>query len=236
VRGSWQKKEDVDLATRGEALDDGAFVRDASVPFATDSTPSGRERAPVGETPQAAEPEACSGRQVVQAESERYRAGGGAACLGARERLSVVVVTVDKKQLEAGATKQGTGGSEGPAKSNDATASADSSTNTATPPEPTLHTHTLHLGLQTNIRGKRVDGFPHASPSRLSRGQAWPGTAVETCDGPRINPKPGAAAYGKRGRKRVGVALVGPRAAFGYFALIAPVPLTFFVTCAGLPL
>ena len=108
-------EEDVDLAADGEALHEGALVRDGTVPLATGSTRSGRKRASVGETPKAAEPEACSGRQVVQTESERYRAGGGAAYPGARERLGVVVVTVDEQQVEACATKRRTGRSEEPA-------------------------------------------------------------------------------------------------------------------------
>src|SRR5262249_49265020 len=70
------------------------------------------KRAAGGETAQAAEPEARSGRQVVQTEAERHRAGGGAARAGARERLGVVVVSVHKQKLEVGPAKQGTSGTE----------------------------------------------------------------------------------------------------------------------------
>src|SRR5262249_35227388 len=102
-------EEDVDLAVAGEALQRGPLARGGTVPVATASD---GKRAAVGETAQAAEPEARSGRQVVQTEAERHRAGGGAARAGARERLGVVVVSVHKQKLEVGPAKQGTSGTE----------------------------------------------------------------------------------------------------------------------------
>jgi hypothetical protein len=68
--------------------------------------------AAVGETAQAAEPEARSGRQVVQAVAERHRAGGGGAGVGAGERLGVVVVSFHEQKLEACPAEQGTGEAE----------------------------------------------------------------------------------------------------------------------------
>ena len=105
-------EEEVDLAAAGEALEGGPLERDGPVPVATGSTRPDRKRAAVGETAQATKTEACSGRQVVQAEAERHRAGRGSASVGAGERLGVVVVSVDEQKLEACPPEQGTGGAE----------------------------------------------------------------------------------------------------------------------------
>jgi hypothetical protein len=64
-------EEDVDLAAAGEALKGGPLERSRPEPAATGV---GAWRAAVGQTAQAAEPEPCSGRQVVQAEAEPHRA------------------------------------------------------------------------------------------------------------------------------------------------------------------
>src|SRR5262249_29341442 len=105
-------EEDVDLAAAGEALQGGPLACGGTVPVATGAAWSGGKRAAVGETAQAAEPEACAGRQVVQTETEWHRAGSEAARAGARERLGVVVVSVHEQKLEAGTAQQGTGGAE----------------------------------------------------------------------------------------------------------------------------
>jgi hypothetical protein len=49
---------------------------------------------------------------VVQAETERHRAGRGHAGAGAGKRLGVVVVSVDEQKLESCPPEQGTGGAE----------------------------------------------------------------------------------------------------------------------------
>ncbi len=105
-------EEEVDLAAAGEALQGGPLARGGPVPVATGSRRPGGKCAAVGETAQAAETEACSGRQVVHAEAERDRAGRGGARVGAGERLGVVVVSVHEQKLEVGAAEQGTGGAE----------------------------------------------------------------------------------------------------------------------------
>src|SRR5262245_30130406 len=105
-------EEDVDVAAGGEALQGGPLARGGTMPVATSRTRSDGKGAAVGETAQAAEPEARSGRQVVNTETERHRAGGGAAGLGARERLGVVVVSLHEHKLEAGQAKQCSGGAE----------------------------------------------------------------------------------------------------------------------------
>jgi hypothetical protein len=68
--------------------------------------------AAVGETTQAAEPEPCSRRQVVQAEAQPDRARREGAGVGAGKRLGVVVVSVHEQKLEACPAEQGTGGTE----------------------------------------------------------------------------------------------------------------------------
>jgi hypothetical protein len=102
-------EEEVDLAAGSEALEGGPLARSRSVPT---TTGVGSRRAAVGETAQAAEPEARSGRHVVQAETERHRAGRGGASVGPGERLGVVVVSVHEQKLEASPPEQGTGGAE----------------------------------------------------------------------------------------------------------------------------
>src|SRR5262245_10987420 len=101
-------EEDVDLVAAGEALERSPFAG-GGMPVASGSDGKG---AAVGEAAQVAEPEACSGRQVVQTETERHRPGGGAAGPGARERIGVVVVALHEQKLEAGTAKQGSGGAE----------------------------------------------------------------------------------------------------------------------------
>jgi hypothetical protein len=105
-------EEEVDLAATGEALHGRAFTRGGAVPVATGLPRSDGKRAAVGETAQAAEPEACPGRQVVETETERDGAGDRAAGLGLRERLGVVVVSVHEQELEAGPAELGFGGAE----------------------------------------------------------------------------------------------------------------------------
>ena len=105
-------EEEVDLAAGREALEGCPLARGGPVPVATCSRRPGAKRAAVAETAQAAEPEACSVRQVVQAEPERDRARGVTARARACERLGVVVVSVHEEKLEVGAAEQGTGGTE----------------------------------------------------------------------------------------------------------------------------
>ena len=105
-------EEEVDLAAGGELLQGGPLARGRPVPVATRSRRPGWKCAAVGETAQAAETETCSGREVVHAEAERDRAGGGGARVGVRERFGVVVVSVHEEKLEVGAAEQGTGGTE----------------------------------------------------------------------------------------------------------------------------
>jgi hypothetical protein len=105
-------EEEVDLAAAGEARAGGSFERGGPVPAAPAPRRPGGKRAAVGEAAQAAETEASSGRQVVQAEAERHRAGRGLAVAGARERLGVVVVSVHEQQLEACPAEQRPGGAE----------------------------------------------------------------------------------------------------------------------------
>jgi hypothetical protein len=105
-------EEEVDLAAVGEALQGGPLQCGGPVPVATGLRRPGGKRAAVGKTAQTADPEACSGRQVVQAEAERHRAGGGGAGIGLGERLGVVVVSVHEQKLEACPAEQGTGGAE----------------------------------------------------------------------------------------------------------------------------
>src|ERR1044071_3240845 len=88
VRGSWQR--DVDPAAASKVLQHAPLARDGPKPVATRDRHADRRRASVGETVQATEAEACSGREVVETEAERYRAGGGSA--GAGERLRVVAM------------------------------------------------------------------------------------------------------------------------------------------------
>ena len=76
-------EEDVDLASAGEALAGRPLDRGGPVPAATNSRRPGGKRATVGKTAHTAETEACPGRQVVQAEAERHRAGCGGAGTGA---------------------------------------------------------------------------------------------------------------------------------------------------------
>ena len=103
-------EEEIDLAAAGEALEGGPLARDGPEPVTAGSRRPGGKRSAVGETTQAAETEARSGRQVVQAEAERHRAGRQSA--GAGKRLGVVVVSLHEQKLEACATEQGTGGAE----------------------------------------------------------------------------------------------------------------------------
>jgi hypothetical protein len=108
-------EEDVDFAAGGEALERHPLARCSTVPVATGSPWSDGKRAAIGEAAQAAEPEARSGRQVVQAGSERHRAEGGGAGSGTCERPGVVVVSVHEEELEAGPVQQYTNGAEEPA-------------------------------------------------------------------------------------------------------------------------
>jgi hypothetical protein len=109
-------EEDVDFAAGGgEALERHPLARCSTVPVATGSPRSDGKRAAIGEATQAAEPEARSGRQVVQAGSERHRAEGGGAGSGTCERPGVVVVSVHEEELEAGPVQQYTNGAEEPA-------------------------------------------------------------------------------------------------------------------------
>lgn len=105
-------EEDVDLAAAGEALQGGPLACRGPVPVASGSSRPGGRRATVGEAAQPAEPEARSGRQMVQAEAERHRSGRGSAGAGVGERLVVVMVSVHKEKLEARAAEQDTGGPE----------------------------------------------------------------------------------------------------------------------------
>jgi hypothetical protein len=102
-------EEEVDLAAAGEALNRGAFAGGGAVPVATGSRRSDGKRPAVGETAQAAETEARSGRQVVQAEAERHWAVCGGVGASAGERLGVVVVSVHEVKLEACPAEQVTG-------------------------------------------------------------------------------------------------------------------------------
>ena len=102
-------EEQIDLAAAGQALAGGPLACGRPVPVATGSRRPGGKRAAVGETPQATETEACSGRQVVQAEAEWHRAGSSGARAGAGERLVVVVVSVHQQKLEAYPAEQRTG-------------------------------------------------------------------------------------------------------------------------------
>ena len=94
-------EEDVDLAAAGNALHSVPLARDNPEPVTTGPPrrPDG-ERAAVGEAAQPAETEACSGRQVVQPEAERDRAGRGRAGAGVGERVGIVVVSVHEQKLE----------------------------------------------------------------------------------------------------------------------------------------
>jgi hypothetical protein len=105
-------EEEIDLAAAGEALQGGPLQCGGPVPVATGSRRPGRKRAAVGKTEQTADTEACPGRQVVQAEAERHRAGGGSTRVGLGERLGVVVVSVHQQKLEASPAQQGTGRAE----------------------------------------------------------------------------------------------------------------------------
>ncbi len=99
-------EEEVDLAPAGEALQDGPLARGGPMPVAAGSRRPGAERAAVGEAAQAAEKEACSGRQVMQAEPKRHRPRGVYVGAGAGECLGVVVVSLHEQKLEIGATEQ----------------------------------------------------------------------------------------------------------------------------------
>ena len=97
-------EEEVDLAAAGEALEGRALERSRPVPAATGVRDW---RTAIGQTAQAAETEACSGRQVVQAEAEPHRAGRAGTGVGTGERLGVVVVSVHEQKLEADPAEQG---------------------------------------------------------------------------------------------------------------------------------
>ena len=103
-------EEDIYLSAAGEKLERGALERGRPVPAAIGPTPPHGKRTAVGETAQAAEPEACSGGQVMEAEAQRHRPGNGCVLAGAGERLSVVVVSVHEQKLEPRTTEQSTGG------------------------------------------------------------------------------------------------------------------------------
>jgi hypothetical protein len=105
-------EEKIDLAAAGNALEGGALGSGGAVPAASGSRRPGAKRAAVGETAQAAEPKACSGRHVVHAVAEGHRAGCGGAFSGAGERLRVVVVSFYEQKLEACSAEQSTGGAE----------------------------------------------------------------------------------------------------------------------------
>jgi predicted RNA-binding Zn ribbon-like protein len=103
-------EEDIYLSAAGEKLEPGALDRGRPVPAAIGPTPPHGKRTAVGETAQAAEPEACSGGQVMEAEAQRHRPGSGCVRAGAGERLGVVVVSVHEQKLEPRTTEQSTGG------------------------------------------------------------------------------------------------------------------------------
>ena len=111
VRGSWQKRRSISPPP-ARRLQGGPLASDGPVPVATRPRRPDGKRAAVGETAQAPETEACSGRQMVQAVAERYRADPGSASVGAGERLGVVVVSVDEQKLEACPPEQGATGAE----------------------------------------------------------------------------------------------------------------------------
>jgi hypothetical protein len=105
-------QEQVDLAAAGEALKGGALARGGPEPAAIVTSGPDRTRAAVGKAAQAAEPEACSGRQVVEAEAERHGAGCGHAGAGSGERPGVIVVSFDEQELQAREAEEGAGRAE----------------------------------------------------------------------------------------------------------------------------
>jgi hypothetical protein len=92
-------EEEIDLAAAGEPLEGSPLECDGPVPVATGSTRSHWKRTAVRETAQATKPEACSRRQVVQAEAERHRTGRGSSSVRAGERLGIVVIPVNEQKL-----------------------------------------------------------------------------------------------------------------------------------------
>jgi hypothetical protein len=105
-------EEEIDLAASGEALKSSPLERRDPEPTAIGSRHPEGKRATVSEAAQAAETEACSGRQVVQAVAKRHRPRGWRAGAGAGERRGVVVVSVHEEKLEACPAELGTGGAE----------------------------------------------------------------------------------------------------------------------------
>ena len=103
-------EEDIYLSAAGEKLERGALERGRPVPAAIGPTPPHGKRTAVGETAQAAEPEACSGGQVMEAESQPHRPGSGCVRAGAGERLGIVVVSLHEQKLESRTTEQSAGG------------------------------------------------------------------------------------------------------------------------------
>jgi hypothetical protein len=100
-------EEDVYLSAAGEKLERGALERGRPAPAAIGPTPPHGKRTAVGEAAQAAEPEACSRGQVMEAETQRHRAGRGCVLAGAGEHLGVVVVPVHEQKLKPSPAEQG---------------------------------------------------------------------------------------------------------------------------------
>jgi hypothetical protein len=105
-------EEEVDLTAVGEPFEGGPLARGRPVPVATGPRRPITICAAVGETTQAAEPEASSRRQVVQAEAERHWARRGPAGAGAGERFGVVMISFYEQKLEPRAAEQVAGAAE----------------------------------------------------------------------------------------------------------------------------
>ena len=100
-------EEEVDFAVARKALQPRPLACDSAVPAAISPRGPDWKRAAVGEAAQAAETEACSRTQVVQAVTERHRPACGITGASAGERLGVVVVSVHEQKLEAGPAEYG---------------------------------------------------------------------------------------------------------------------------------
>jgi hypothetical protein len=85
-------EEDVYLSAAGEKLERGALERGGPVPAAIGPTPPHGKRTAVGETAQAAEPEACSGGQVMEAEAQPHRPGTWRGYEAGPEGLEILVI------------------------------------------------------------------------------------------------------------------------------------------------